>query len=180
MHGKISLSVTEGLGWWVTEISIILILKLVSDRIQNFLFRVIDLVWQGWEFAHSFIAHSGIRSDRSRQMNHCEPIALVSHDKRATVSDSLRSLSCSQKNLTKIVFLYVFLRFLKFKKTSDSLIPSFFKRCERIAQVAHQNWACEKMRKSLVFLANRSFAHFFAKNERSAQKTNERIPNPGF
>ena len=37
----------------------------------------------------------------------------------------------------------------------------------------------EQMSESLVFLANRSFAHFFAKNERFAQKTDEQIPNPG-
>ena len=36
----------------------------------------------------------------------------------------------------------------------------------------------ERMGKSLVFLANRSFAHFFAKNERLAQKTDERILSP--
>ena len=36
----------------------------------------------------------------------------------------------------------------------------------------------EQMSESLVFLANRSFAHFFAKNERFAQKTDERIPSP--
>ena len=46
---------------------------------------------------------------------------------------------------------------------------------ERFAQVAHQKWATmsellksltkkEQMSESLVFLANRSFAHFFAKN----------------
>ena len=40
----------------------------------------------------------------------------------------------------------------------------------------------EQMSELLVFLANRSFAHysliFFAKNERFYHKTNERIPNP--
>ena len=78
-------------------------------------------------------------------------------------------------------------------------------RCERIAQVAHQKWATmsdllrslnknerpwanpsgrsrknERISESLFFWANPSFAHFFAKNEWFAQKTNERIPSPGF
>ena len=36
----------------------------------------------------------------------------------------------------------------------------------------------EQMNELLVFLANRSFAHFSQKNERFAQKTDERIPSP--
>ena len=70
---------------------------------------------------------------------------------------------------------------------SKSLISS--ERCERIAQVAHQKWAmwanCSgrspKMSEWVnhsFFWANRSFAHFWAKNERFAQKTDERIPSP--
>ena len=75
-------------------------------------------------------------------------------------------------------------------------------RCEWITQVAHQKWATmsnslrlltnnewpwanrsdcsQKMSKwanRSVFWANRSFAHVFAKNERFAQKTDERIPS---
>ena len=34
------------------------------------------------------------------------------------------------------------------------------------------------MRESLVFLVNRPFAHYCAKNEGFAQKTDERIPSP--
>ena len=60
---------------------------------------------------------------------------------------------------------------------------------KRFAQVAQQNerpWAnCSgrSPKKSewtnrKFFWANRSFAHFWAKNERFAQKTNERIPSP--
>ena len=66
---------------------------------------------------------------------------------------------------------------------SDSLIPSFLmsdvrslnkiEQCEQIAQVAHHKW--ETMSELLVFLANRLFAHFFAKNERFTQK-NKRFP----
>ena len=76
-------------------------------------------------------------------------------------------------------------------------------RCERITQVAHQKWATmSDLLRSLTknkqpwanrsgrspkmsewanrsfFWANRSFAHFFAKNEWFAQKTDERIPSP--
>ena len=36
------------------------------------------------------------------------------------------------------------------------------------------------MSKSLFYVANHSFAHFFAKNERFAQKTDERIPSPAY
>ena len=68
-------------------------------------------------------------------------------------------------------------------KMSDSLIPSFLvsdvskllrsltknERCEQIAQVVHQKWANERI---ACFLANHSFAHFFA------QKTDEWMPSP--
>ena len=46
---------------------------------------------------------------------------------------------------------------------------------ERIAQVAHQKWVHEQIAR---FLANCSFAHFWSKNERFAQKTDEWIPSP--
>ena len=69
-----------------------------------------------------------------------------------------------KKNLTKIVFLVRF--FVRLKKPSDSLIPSFLMRdvsgslrsltknegCERIAQVAPQK------------LANEQIAHFLREN----------------
>ena len=59
----------------------------------------------------------------------------------------------------------------------------------QFTQVAPQKWVTmsillrtltknEGMSELLVFLANRSFAHFFAKNKRFAKKNNERIPNP--
>ena len=85
----------------------------------------------------------------------------------------------------------------------DLLIPSFLvsnvseslspltknERCEWITQVAHQKLAPmsdllrlltknEQMSKLLFFGANCSLAHFFAKNEQFAQKTDERIPSP--
>ena len=50
------------------------------------------LLLQGWEFAHSLIAHSLIRSFRSNQMRDCERFAQIAQDKWATVRESLRSL----------------------------------------------------------------------------------------
>ena len=38
----------------------------------------------------------------------------------------------------------------------------------------------EQMSESLFFWANEGFAHFFAKNEQFARKTDERIPNTAF
>ena len=76
-------------------------------------------------------------------------------------------------------------------------------QCERIAEVAHQKWAtmsdllrsltknvrpwanCSGRSTKMSKWANRSLferiaqvAHFFAKNERFARKTDERIPSP--
>ena len=49
---------------------------------------------------------------------------------------------------------------------------------ERFAEVAHPKWAT--MSESLRSLTkNCLFAHFFANNERFAQKTDEQIPSPG-
>ena len=147
------------------------------------------------------------RSGCSCQKSHRERIAQVAHDKWATVSASLRLLMINErmskllkKIWLKLYFWYVFCTFKK--KKSDSLF--FNERCERIAQFAHQKWAMwgnrlgrspemsDHERIALVahqkwaneriarfFLANRSFTHFFAKNELFAQKTNEQIPSPG-
>ena len=52
------------------------------------------------------------------------------------------------------------------KKTSDSLIPSFL-----VSNVS-------ELLRSLT--KNEGIAHFFAKNEQFAQKTDERIPSPGW
>ena len=63
---------------------------------------------QGWEFAHSLIAHWLIflksnerlwasRSDRSRQMSDRERIAQVAQRKWATTSESLRSLKTTER-----------------------------------------------------------------------------------
>ena len=63
----------------------------------------------------------------------------------------------------------------KWTTMSDSVrLLAKNERCERIVQVAYQKWVNRSF-----FLANRSFAHFFAENERFAQKTDERIPSPG-
>ena len=53
--------------------------------------------WQGWEFAHSLIAHSLIRSFRSNQMSDCEQFARIAQDKWAIVSESLRSLKTNER-----------------------------------------------------------------------------------
>ena len=85
----------------------------------------------------------------------------------------------------------------------DSLIPSFLvsdvseslrsltkmSNHERFAQVAHWKWETmskslrslnknEQMSESHVFLSESLIRSFFRKNERFAQKTDERIPSP--
>ena len=95
----------------------------------------------------------------------------------------------SIKILLPLCFIYDEKKFIE--KMSEALISSFLvsdvskslrsltknERCEQIAQVAHQKWANERI--TGFFIANRSFAHFFAKNERFAWKTDERILSPG-
>ena len=75
---------------------------------------------------------------------------------------------------------------------SRSLIS--YEWCERITHIAQRKLAIvsemlrsltknERVSESLIFFANRLFArlfaHFWAKNEWFAQKTDERIPSPG-
>ena len=52
---------------------------------------------QGWEFTILLIAHLLIRSFCSNQMSDCERIAQVAHDKKATVSNSHRSLMINER-----------------------------------------------------------------------------------
>ena len=105
---------------------------------------------QGWEIAHLLIAHLlkllrsnkqlwAIRSDRWGQMNNCKQFSQISHDKWANewiahffeqithlLFYSPKTSNLLKKNLTKIKFFGVFLYFfVSFKKTSNSLIPSF-------------------------------------------------------
>ena len=132
------------------------------------------------------------RSGRTEEMSDLEGITQVAQDKWATVSDSLRSLMINDQMSDSLKKCW--------------LKKSFFvERCERITQVAHQKWvmwanrlghspkmsnyewfaqvaqrkwaivAHQKMREWV----NRSFAHFWAKNEQLAQKTHEQIPSPG-
>ena len=85
----------------------------------------------------------------------------------------------AQKNWQKLYFLHIFCTFFSFKKTSDSLIPSFLmidlskllrsltknKRCERIAQVAHQKWANSLVFEQIArFLSESHIRSFFSKN----------------
>ena len=100
------------------------------------------------------------------------------------------------KNMTKIVYFDTL-----FKKNEQFAHSLFFdEQCEQITQVTHQKWVMwancsggspkmsdhewvahqnDQMSKSIVFRANRPFAHYFAKNEQFTQKTDEQIPNPG-
>ena len=87
-----------------------------------------------------------------------EQIAQVTYQKWATMSDSLKLLTKNEQPWAI--------------RSGGSPKMSYY---EGIAQVAHQN---EQMSKLLFFLAYHSFAHFFAKNERFALKTDEQIPNP--
>ena len=52
---------------------------------------------QGWEFAHSLIAHSLICSFRTNQMSDCEQITQVAQRKWATVSELLRSYKTNER-----------------------------------------------------------------------------------
>ena len=100
-------------------------------------------------FAHRLFAHllRSLKSNeqlwaiRSGQRSNCEPIAQVTHEKWATVSDSLRSLMLNEQNSkkSKIKFFGTFFVCLKKQVIAHSLF--FNEWCERIAQAAHQKWA---------------------------------------
>ena len=60
---------------------------------------------------------------------------------------------------------------------SKSLIPSFL--MSDVSESLRSLTKNEQMSALLDFFANCSFAYFFAKIERFAWKTDERIPNPG-
>ena len=125
-------------------------------------------------FAHRLFAHLlrslksneqlwAICSDRSGQRSDCEPIAQVTHDKWATVSDSLRSLMINEQNFkkSKIIFFGTFFVCLKKQMIAHSLF--FNEWCERIAQAAHQKWA--SMSYSLRSLTkNELIARFFSES----------------
>ena len=130
--------------------------------------------YQGWEFAHLHIAHSLICSFCSNQMSKCLRFAQIAQDKWAMwanisggspklsdLSKSLRSFTINEQPWA--------IRLGRSPKMSDH---------ELIAQVAHLKCANERNRS--FFWANHSFAYFWAKNERFAQKIDERIPSPGF
>ena len=115
---------------------------------------------QGWKFAHGFSAKTmSSLLIHSKLVTNLSDLLTVAHQKWATMSNSLRSLrgnewlwaNCSRRSGQT-------------EEMSDR---------ERIAQVAHPKWANRSL-----FWANHSFAHFMAKNEQFAQKTNERIPSP--
>ena len=125
-----------------------------------------------------WVNHSG----RSWQMSDRERFAQVAHDKWANER-------FAQKNL-KSYFLVCFIKVFfisKYEQFAHSLI--FGEWCERIAQVAYQKWAMwanhsgrspkmSEWSNHSFFWANRSFAHFFAKNKRFARKIDVQIPSP--
>ena len=90
----------------------------------------------------------------------------------------------AQKNLTKIIFFGTF--FVSLKKTERFAHSLFFnEQCERIAQVAHQNWATirdslrlltknEWKSESLIFLSN--LLIFSQKTSDSLRKPLSKIP----
>ena len=66
---------------------------------------------QGWEFAHLLRLLRtnerlwANRPDRSGRISNCERIAQVAHDRRATVSDLLRTLMIKERMSESLVFL---------------------------------------------------------------------------
>ena len=124
--------------------------------------------YQGWELAHSLIAHSLIHSFPSNQMSDCERFAQIAQDKCATVRDSLRSLRGNERPWANGSGCS--------RQTSNR---------ERFAQVAHDKWANDRFtqknlaKKSKILFISLFYIHFFIKtNERFAWKTDERIPSP--
>ena len=115
------------------------------------------IMLQGWEFAHSLIAHSLtllICSHRSNQMSYCERFAQIARDKWATMSESLRLLMSLMS---------------KERPWANSSGRSWqMSDREQIAQVAQDKWANEQI--SGFFWANCSFALLLRKNERFAHK----------
>ena len=127
---------------------------------------------QGWEFAHALIAHLlislksneglwAICSDRSRQTSDHEQIAQVAERKLASLKTNERFAQVAQRKWaneqiaqkkfgenSKILCLVCFITIFCNKKNERiAHFLSFGKRCEWIAQVAHQKW---------VMWANRS------------------------
>ena len=130
---------------------------------------------QGWEFAHSLIC-----SFRSNQMsNLSDSLRLLKtnehlwanragHSRQwATVSESLRSLMTTERPWAS-------------RSAHDkwALWANCSGRSPKMSNPLRSLTKNEQMSESLVFLTNRSFAHFFAKNTQFAQKTNERISSP--
>ena len=112
----------------------------------------------------------------------------------AAVSDSLRLL---RTNLNEWIprFFWANRSFALLLTINKQFAHSLFfhERCERMAQVAyykwamlvtqvaHQKWENEQIASFLSeFLIRSLFSHFFATNERFAQKTDEPISNPGY
>ena len=112
-------------------------------------------------------------------------IRTVAHDKWATVSDSLRSLMINEQMSdslkkcwlikSKILFFRMF--YIGFLLKNEWYAHSFILVSD-VSKSLRLSTKNEQMGESLIFFE--WIAHFFAKNERFAQKTNEPIPSPGF
>ena len=132
------------------------------------------------------------RSDRSSQKRDREQIAQVAHDKWATASDLLRSLMINERMNESLVFSeQIAYSLFCSQQTSVSRkqfwLKSYFlvRLCMYFLRGIHLFPLCywvmwvncsgcspkmSKWANCLFFWANRSFAHFFRKNKRFAQK----------
>ena len=137
---------------------------------------LICMLCQGWEFAHLLISLKSneqlwaIRSDRSRQMINHEQIAHFRSFPLSDLSESLRSLTknegCYRIALQKWATISNLLILLR---VNEGLWANRSGRSPKLSEWVNCSF----------FRANRSFAHFWAKNEWFAWKTDEQIPSPG-
>ena len=104
-------------------------------------------------FKNKRFTHSLVFKER------CEQVAQVAHDKRATVSESLRLLTKSEQPWHICL----------------GHSPKMSNR-EIFAQVAHQKWANEQIANFFERITHLPI--FSQKNQQFTQKTDERIPNP--
>ena len=147
--------------------------------------------------SHSLVAN---RSGRSEEMSDRKRIAQVAQDKWATVSDLLRLLMINERmsnslkkfwlKKSKILFFCMFsIRFFNLKNEPIAHCLFFGEWWTTFSDSLRGNersWAnrsgrSKKMSKWVnrsFFWANRLFAHFLAKNERFARKTDEPNPSP--
>ena len=135
---------------------------------------------------HSRICSLLIHSFCSNQRSDCEQFAQIALDKRATVSKSLRSLmtnerpwanrSCCSPKMSDVSESLLLLKNEWPCAIHSARSPKKWGTMSESLRLLTKN---EPMGQLLVFFERTlSFAHFFAKNERFAQKTDKRIPSP--